>query len=142
MTENQLADNSAQTHFFVFVYGTLKRGHQPNQLLADQIFIGKASTTSDYRMYSLGDYPGLKEVDPGSGVQVQGEIYRVDQTCLHRLDQFEVVDEGLYERREVRLILQEEPRPPEGLRLSVDLTTLAYFYLGDTSGCDGCSECW
>ena len=62
-------------------------------------------------MYDLGEYPGLKEVDPGSGVQVKGEIYQVDQVCLQQLDQIEAVDHGLYQRREVRLNSAERVQP-------------------------------
>ena len=128
-------DTPAQT-YDVFVYGTLKRGHQRNHVLAEQTFISEASTTTDYRMYNLGNYPGLKEVDSGSGVQVQGEIYRVDLACLKQLDQIEGVDQGLYERREVRL------NSLNGLSLQVGQSPLAYFYLGDISGCNGYSDCW
>ena len=127
---------------FVFVYGTLKRGQQFNHALADQTFIGEATTTSDYRMYNLGDYPGLKEVDPGSGVQVHGEIYRVNQTCLGQLDEIEAVDQGLYERHEVRLNPLNEHKTLAEHKLPVDRSTLAYFYLGDVSDCDGCNDCW
>ena len=42
----------------VFVYGTLKRGHQRNHVLAAQTFIGPATTAADYRMYDMGDYLG------------------------------------------------------------------------------------
>ena len=120
----------------MFVYGTLKRGHARNHVLANQIFIAQATTTADYRMYDLGSYPGLKEVDPGSGVEVQGEIYQVDQACLRRLDQIEAVDQGLYERREIRLNTLEELKSP------VNRTTVAYFYLGNTSDCNDCNDCW
>jgi len=87
-------------------------------------------------MYDLGDYPGLAEVDPGSGIEVQGEIYQVDQACLRQLDQVEGVDQGLYQRREVHLNLSQ------GLNLPVNHSTLAYFYLGDIFDCNGCSDCW
>ena len=135
-------DLSIQGHVFVFVYGTLKRGLQYSHVLNDQTFLGETTTTADYRMYSLGDYPGLKEVEPGSGVQVQGEIYRVDQTCLRNLDQVEAVDQGLYERHEIRLDAMKEPNPPEWLKLPLELGTMAYFYLGDVSDCDDCNDCW
>lgn len=136
MPEAQPPATPAQTFVLVFVYGTLKRGHQRSHVLDGQTFIGEAATTADYRMYNLGDYPGLKEVDPGSGVQVQGEIYQVDQACLRQLDQIEAVDQGLYERREVRL------SPLKDSSLRVDDSTLAYFYLGGISNCNGCSDCW
>ena len=93
---------SSKSLQLVFVYGTLKRGQQRNHVLANQTFIGPATTAADYRMYDLGSYPGLIEVESGSGDQIQGEIYRIDPTCLRQLDQIEAVDQGLYERREIR----------------------------------------
>ena len=125
---------------FVFVYGTLKRGHQRNHVLADQSFVGSATTTDDYQMYDLGDYPGLVEVELGYGVQVQGEIYRVDQNCLRLLDQIEAVEQGLYERRKIRF-------DPDVVTLGLPLmppgdSVVAYFYLGDITGYSGCGDCW
>lgn len=125
---------------FVFVYGTLKRGHQRNHVLADQSYLGSATTIADYRMYDLGEYPGLVEVDAGCGVQVQGEIYRVDQTCLRLLDQIEAVDQGLYQRREIRVEPDLAMLAP-GL-ISTDGCVVAYFYLNDIAGCSDCGDCW
>ena len=124
----------------VFVYGTLKRGHQRNHVLADQTFIRPAVTVADYRMYNLGDYPGLIELEPGSGDQIQGEIYQVNHTCLRQLDQIEAVDQGLYERREIRLAspLQTLGSPPKLL----DGPIAAYFYLGNIDGYTDYSTSW
>ena len=88
-------------------------------------------------MYSLGDYPGLIEVEPGCGVHVRGEIYRVDQNCLQQLDRIEGVDQGLYERNEIRFNSPLDlPSFPPGE------STLAYFYLGDLAGCTDCGDYW
>jgi len=124
----------------VFVYGTLKRGHQRNHVLADQTFIGPAITAADYRMYDLGDYPGLIEIEPGSGDQIQGEIYHVDQTCLRQLDQIEAVDQGLYERREIRLAPPLQTLGPSSKPL--DGSIVAYFYLGNVNDYTDCRACW
>ena len=124
----------------VFVYGTLKRGHQRNHALVNQTFIGSATTAADYRMYDLGSYPGLIEVESGSGDQIQGEIYRVDLACLRQLDQIDAVDQGLYERREIRF---DPPLETLGLLLKpLDRSVVAYFYLNDIDGCTSCGACW
>ena len=141
VNEKPMATNpSSESLQLVFVYGTLKHGHQRNYVLADQTFIGPATTVADYRMYDLGSYPGLIEVEPGSGDQIQGEIYRVDLTCLRQLDQIEAVDQGLYERREIRfepsLETLDLPLKP------LDGSVLAYFYLNDIDGCNNCGACW
>lgn len=56
---------------FLFVYGLLMRGFDLNALLADEEYLGKATTRGD--LVSLGDYPGLIT---GPGI-VQGELYRL-----------------------------------------------------------------
>ena len=133
MTENP----SPETKTHVFVYGTLKRGYAFHYALENQTFVGEATTTADYRMYSLGDYPGLIEVEPGCGVHVRGEVYRVDQNCLQQLDRIEGVDQGLYERKEIRFSSPLDlPSFPPGE------STLAYFYLGDLVGCTDCGDYW
>ena len=131
---------SGESLQLVFVYGTLKRGHQRNHVLADQTFIGPATTVADYRMYDLGSYPGLIEVAPGAGDQIQGEIYRIDPTCLRQIDQIEAVDQGLYQRREICLEPDLAMLAP-GL-ISTDGCVVAYFYLNDIAGCSDCGDCW
>lgn len=136
-----LPTNSASESLqLVFVYGTLKRGHEFNYALTGQTYLGPATTSADYRMYSLGDYPGLVEVELGTGDQIQGEIYQVDSACLRQLDQIEAVDQGLYERREIRF---DDPLIPADLPPKT-LTALvaAYFYLGDVDSCNSCGACW
>ena len=131
---------SGESLQLVFVYGTLKRGHQRNHVLADQTFIGPATTVADYRMYDLGSYPGLIEVAPGAGDQIQGEIYRIDPTCLRQIDQIEAVDQGLYERREIHF---DPPLTTLSLPLKpLDGSIVAYFYLNDIDGYTSCGACW
>lgn len=131
---------SGESLQLVFVYGTLKRGHQRNHVLADQTFIGPATTVADYRMYDLGSYPGLIEVAPGAGDQIQGEIYRIDPACLRQIDQIEAVDQGLYERREIRF---DPPLTTLSLPLKpLDGSIVAYFYLNDIDGYTSCGACW
>ena len=131
---------SSESLRLIFVYGTLKRGHQRNHVLAGQTFIGPATTVADYRMYDLGDYPGVIEVEPGFGDQIHGEIYRGDPTCLRQLDQIEAVDQGLYERCEIRL---DPPLETLGLLSKLfDGSIEAYFYLGDINGYANYRACW
>ena len=124
----------------VFVYGTLKRGHQRNHLFANQTFVGPATTAANYRMYDLGDYPGLIELGPGAGDRIQGEIYQVDPNCLRQLDKIEAVDQGLYERRKVSLALPLEMLEPPSK--PIDGSVVAYFYLGGIDGYTDYRTCW
>ncbi len=74
------------THI-VFVYGTLKAGHSNHGLLQDAEYIGEAETVaSEYTMYDLGAFPGVKE---GGTDKITGEVYRVNNfelASLHRLE--------------------------------------------------------
>ena len=76
----------------LFVYGTLKRGARNHRLLADQVFLGAATTAARYRVVDLGPYPGLVR-DAAGGVAVHGELYAVSGCCLAELDDFEGVPE-------------------------------------------------
>jgi gamma-glutamylaminecyclotransferase len=114
----------------VLVYGTLKRGGTLHHEMAGQEFVSEVRTRPVYRMYNLGWYPGLVE-RPLNGRSVQGELWRVDSAGLVRLDVVEEVESGLYERRSVLL---EPPFDSEQV--------MAWFYLGDTSGCADCGEVW
>ncbi len=88
----------------LFVYGTL-RSNQPNApRLGGSVPLGWATTTG--QLVDLGDYPGLME---GKG-QVVGELFRLPQAALVRIDELEGFDpedvEGslfVRELREVRL---------------------------------------
>ncbi len=92
----------------VFVYGTLKRGHCLHHVLADQEFLGEAKTRREYVLVSLGDFPGLVTpdafADEVAGQSIEGELYRVDNTCLAELDRVECVSQNMYQRRPVSLL--------------------------------------
>lgn len=113
----------------IFVYGSLKRGYRLHQLLAGQEFLGAARTACQYRIYDLGEYPGLTEVD--GGVSVAGEVYRVSTECLQLLDDVEEVGAGMYARRPVNLT-------EEFAGQSVD----AWFWQRSVRGYPECGGCW
>jgi gamma-glutamylcyclotransferase (GGCT)/AIG2-like uncharacterized protein YtfP len=111
----------------LFVYGTLRRGLPSNSLLAGQQFLGEARSLPHYRLYDAGPYPCLVE-DPQQGVAVRGEVWRVDEATLARLDEYEGVPH-LFVRREIDLE-------------SIAGPVFAYFYRGDISGLKDCGESW
>jgi gamma-glutamylaminecyclotransferase len=111
----------------VFVYGTLKRGGRSHHLLDGQEFLGPARTRPAYRLYDRGSYPCLVE-DWENGVPVQGEVWRVDDETLQRLDAYEGLP-GLYCRKEIAL--EEFPG-----------AAVAYFFNGDVSGFTDCGGHW
>ena len=113
----------------LFVYGTLKRGQPRHRFLSGQNFIAAARTSPHYRLYHLGDYPGL--VERVDGVSIEGELWDVDDACLTRLDRFEGCDVGLYRRGSIQLA-----RPHD------EVSAMTYFYLKDIEGCPECGTCW
>jgi gamma-glutamylcyclotransferase (GGCT)/AIG2-like uncharacterized protein YtfP len=79
-----------QTGGFVFVYGTLKRGHGNHRLMTGT-FLGEDRISG--KLYDLGAYPAVGRAD---GV-VHGEVYLVDGDTMARLDRLEGIPH-LYQR--------------------------------------------
>jgi gamma-glutamylcyclotransferase (GGCT)/AIG2-like uncharacterized protein YtfP len=78
----------------LFVNGTLMRGLGLHANLDGADFLEACRTAARYRLYSIGDvHPGMFEVTHG-GVSVQGELYRVPDDVLERLEAGE--PPGLY----------------------------------------------
>ncbi len=111
----------------VFVYGTLKRGQRNHCLLQDEEFLGQARTLPRYRLYDCGRYPALVH-DPVNGVALFGEVWRVGDEVLRRMDAYEGAPE-LYSRQEILLD-------------SFDPPVEAYFFNGDVAGLKDCGGQW
>ena len=78
----------------LFVNGTLMRGLALHPNLAGAEFVGACHTAPRYRLYSISDvHPGMFEVTEG-GVAVEGELYRVPDDVLRRVEARE--PPGLY----------------------------------------------
>lgn len=71
---------------YVFVYGTLKRGHGNHHLINKE---PEATIIAElpFKMISLGGFPGLIESDKLHNIT--GEIYHVDKETFARLDRLE-----------------------------------------------------
>ncbi len=121
--------NTVQSLTTIFVYGSLKRGFKLNPILQTQNFVGEAQTEACYRIFDLGEYPGI--VDAENGLSIHGEIYQIDQQCLRQLDEVEGVSEGIYERRQILLKSPWEQSAAQ-----------AWFYLGTTNGLQDCGIRW
>jgi gamma-glutamylcyclotransferase (GGCT)/AIG2-like uncharacterized protein YtfP len=118
----------------LFLYGTLKRGQRNHRLVAGE-FLGPARSQPHYRLVDCGPYPALVE-DRDHGESIQGELWRVDDAILRRLDEFEGAP------------LPDRHDPdPEFVREPIDVLdhaglVFAYFYRRDTSALPGCGDCW
>jgi gamma-glutamylcyclotransferase (GGCT)/AIG2-like uncharacterized protein YtfP len=120
----------------VFFYGTLKRGQRSHHLLRDQEFVSEAKTLPRYRLYDCGQHPALV-VDLQSGIAIHGEVWRVNDETLKKLDEYEGVPD-YFSRRQI--LLQGErgvltPRLP-------DSEVLAYFFNGDVSSLNDAGNRW
>jgi gamma-glutamylcyclotransferase (GGCT)/AIG2-like uncharacterized protein YtfP len=90
-------------HAHVFVYGTLKRRGSNHAFLVDQTYLGEARTIAGYRLFNLGDYPGMVPF-PSDTAGVTGEVWSVTPAALARLDALEGLAEGLYRREPIVLL--------------------------------------
>jgi gamma-glutamylcyclotransferase (GGCT)/AIG2-like uncharacterized protein YtfP len=72
----------------LFVYGTLMQGEHHHATLAGAEFLGLVETLPLYDLVQIDYYPALL---PGGSAKVTGELYRVDEATLQRLDELEEV---------------------------------------------------
>lgn len=102
----------------IFVYGTLLKGMQRENVLARSEFHGPALLEAG--LFDLGAFPGIKE---GCG-EVIGEMYRIDEETLTLLDTIEGYEpdqpeNSLYLRRTARVRRLADGEPVE---------VMTYFY--------------
>lgn len=70
----------------IFVYGTLLRGESNHRFLARASFVAEARSAPSFELVDLGYFPALIA---GGQTAVHGEVYRVDDETLRRLDRLE-----------------------------------------------------
>lgn len=81
---------------YVFVYGTLKKGHGNHSLLRTAEFIGTGITS--WCGWSMFDGPFPYVVPSENECYVEGEVYKVDEPTLKMLDELEGVKYDHYIR--------------------------------------------
>ena len=96
-----------------------------------QDFLEEVRTLPHFRMFSLGSYPGLVQVEDNTGLEIEGEVWEVDASCLADLDVIEAVHEGEYVREAIPL------HAPFS-----DVHVECYLYLGDVSGLGEVGSRW
>lgn len=77
----------------LFVYGTLRMG-QPNHYLLRSADFLDTEVVENYRMFSLGSYPGVQALD---GAFIVGEVYGITNEQLALCDRLEAYPD-LYSR--------------------------------------------
>lgn len=106
----------------LFVYGTLRTGlEHPEAKWLSEHSERIGSATAKGKLYRIGWYPGLVESDEGT---VVGELLLLDHPAniLKRLDVYEGVALGEYERREAEIIVDGSA-----------MMAWVYYFLGETS---------
>ncbi|MDG6244265.1 MAG: gamma-glutamylcyclotransferase [Methanolobus sp.] len=96
---------------YIFVYGTLKKGHPSNKLLKNSEYIGTARTAEKFTMFDFGNFPGVlkyaEEKKDEDGLPqhmstfIYGEVYNITAEILETLDRYEG---DWYFREEVQLV--------------------------------------
>jgi len=82
--------SSPKPSHLVFVYGTLKRGEGNHSLLKKSELLSVATTCFKFRMFHVGFPVLMPEIGDGRQVgNVRGEVYRIDEAVLRRLDGLE-----------------------------------------------------
>jgi gamma-glutamylcyclotransferase (GGCT)/AIG2-like uncharacterized protein YtfP len=84
---------SAERHFHLFTYGTLRADGAAAELMAGCERVSEATVHGT--LYDTGDFPALllSGTDP-----VRGEIWRCPAEALARLDRYEGVGQRLFRR--------------------------------------------
>ena len=80
----------------VFVYGTLKKDHYNHDLLDGCELIGTAESLEKFNMINLGGFPAVL-YNSDEGYKISGEIYKISDRILERLDILE--GEGTFYNR-------------------------------------------
>ncbi len=70
----------------VFVYGTLRRTQINHKLLSSASYLGDHHTHPIYKMFHLGNYPGVVK---SGNTSIAGEVYLVDGLTMSHLDRLE-----------------------------------------------------
>ena len=92
---------------YVFVYGTLKQGFCNHYFLKNAKFIAKATTKDKFPMVNIIQaYPYIIN-DAGNGHNVEGELYKIDESILARLDMLEGYPDH-YDRRRVTILAEDK----------------------------------
>ena len=76
---------------YLFVYGSLKKGFQNNDILSEANYISKAKTSSKFAMYKETgkDFPYIIQ-DNAVGQNIDGELYEITRKdVLDKIDNFE-----------------------------------------------------
>ncbi len=87
---------------YIFVYGTLRKGHRNHRLLENSEFVGYAITKDKYSLFVDG-IPYVVKI-PVS--KIKGEVYRIDKHTLEKLDRLEGHPD-FYKRERIDVVIND-----------------------------------
>lgn len=93
-----MPSGAAPAEALLFVYGTLTRAAGGEPLMAGCRFLRRLAVPGE--LHDIGEYPALVL---SGGSRVHGELWRCTTETLDRLDAYEGVDEGLFERTQIEV---------------------------------------
>ncbi len=103
----KLLYSKRRINMYVFVYGTLKRGFSNHYFLEDAKFIAKATTKDKFPMVNIIQaYPYIIN-DAGNGHNIEGELYKINEIILVKLDMLEGYPEH-YDRRKITIVVENQ----------------------------------
>lgn len=83
---------------FVFVYGTLRKGHKSHDILKSSKFVGTFTTRDDdFQMCVIHGVPYVfKSKSAKAGGRVRGEVYKVSRETAQKLDEQAILEKVSY----------------------------------------------
>lgn len=94
----------------IFVYGSLKRGFDNNDMLKDAQYICKAETVRSFAMFeeTAGNYPYLLKNKNKGYSKIKGELYRIyRKNTLKKIDRFEGAPD-YYKREKIKVKIKKK----------------------------------
>lgn len=138
---------------YLFVYGTLKRGHHAHRYLGGARFVGVGRTGPEWTLLSNGRFPALTRAPSGLGSDycgVVGEVFEIAPwtqpgSPWEILDDYEGVSAGLYRREEITLSQFEKALDGDkypGLVFASPFLVQTYIFTGNPTGFSLHGNCW
>ena len=94
----------------IFVYGSLKRGFDNNDILKDAQYLCKAETVRSFAMFeeTSGNYPYLLKNENKGYSKIKGELYKIcRKDILKKIDSFEGTPD-YYKREKIKVKIKKK----------------------------------
>jgi len=87
---SEIIKDGLNPKYYLFVYGTLKRGHHNHVLLKDSKYLGLAITKEPYLLFNYGVPIAIKSKNSNlEKLPILGELYLINEITLSECDYLE-----------------------------------------------------